>query len=155
MSAMLFATNARLYTTGARSVREGRDLAARLTVAAVGMGSAIALALFVTADVVVALLPDDYADAGPALRWLAVLPILASCSSFAGTMLTAARLHRYRVALLITSALLNIGLNILWIPDHGWRGAAVASFISAGLYAVGVWVILQHFARAEGARHGE
>ena len=44
---------------------------------------------------------------------------------------------------------MNVGLNILLIPDHGWQGAVAASFVSAMVHAVGVWTMLQYFVRAE------
>ncbi len=147
--ALLFASNARLYDAGARSVREGRDLARRATAGAVAITSAGALVVFIAADLIVAILPADYSDTAEALRWMIVIPVLSSTVMFASTMLTASRLHRYRVMLISASAVVNVTLNILWIPDHGWKGATVASLISLSMYVVAVWAVLEHFVRAE------
>lgn len=147
--ALLFGSTARLYAAGARSVREGRDMALRATIVATGFTGIAALVMLLAADLVVAMLPADYADSAEAMRWLSLLPVLGSASIFAGTMLTAARLHKYRVALISLSASVNVGLNILLIPDHGWQGAVAASFVSAMVHAVGVWTMLQYFVRAE------
>ena len=147
--ALLHSALARLYDAGARSIREGRELALRLTAASTLITAAGAMVILLGADVLVRVLPAEYGETAKALRWLSLLPVVGSVSVFAGTVLTAARLHGYRVAWIVLSAVVNVGLNILWIPDHGWEGATVASFISAGLYSAGVWATLMHFSRAE------
>ena len=152
ITALLHASNARLYAAGASSVREARDLAARLTTGAFWLSGATALVLFVGVDVIIDLLPAEYADTAEAVRWLTFLPLSSSLSVFAGTALTAIRRHGTRVALISTAAAVNIALNIAWIPDHGWKGAAVASFISSGMYAVSTWFMLLRYAAAEAHR---
>jgi O-antigen/teichoic acid export membrane protein len=76
----------------------------------------------------------------------AVFPIRLLLWGFAlGTMTSVSppilRVYRNDLALLTTlfAAILNIGLNLILIPELGVNGAALASFISFGLLALSVY----------------
>lgn len=141
--ALINASNAQIYAAGARSVRECRAVAARVTAGALGISVLIGLVLAVGAELIVAVLPSEYADAADALRWLAVTPALFASAAFAATAVTASRNHRYRIALNVIGSVVNVVLNLMWIPDHGWRGAVAASIVSATIFAAGLWLVLQ------------
>ncbi|MGI9605145.1 MAG: lipopolysaccharide biosynthesis protein [Acidimicrobiales bacterium] len=147
--ALLFGSSARLYAAGARSVREGRNMALRATMATTAITGVAAVVVLLAADLIVKILPDEYTDTSSALRWLALLAVISSASTFAGTMLTAARLHRYRVALISAAAVVNVVLNLILIPEHGWQGAVAATFVSSILHTAGVWATLEYFVRVE------
>jgi O-antigen/teichoic acid export membrane protein len=71
-----------------------------------------------------------------AIRWLCWLPALRGVHQLAGGMLTATGRQNWRTVAQLLIAGLNFVLNILWIPAHGWHGAAWASLISDGALSV-------------------
>lgn len=54
-----------------------------------------------------------------------------------GTLLTAAKTLRFLNVLAFCCVLLNLILNLLLIPGHGIRGAAVATLITQSIFAIG------------------
>jgi O-antigen/teichoic acid export membrane protein len=53
-----------------------------------------------------------------------------------GGVLTATGLQNFRTAAQVVIAIFNLCLNVMWIPVHGWLGAAWASLASDGALAV-------------------
>ena len=94
-----------------------------------------------------------FADALLAIRWLCWLPALRGVHQLAGGILTATGRQNYRTAAQFTVAVLNFGLNLAWIPSHGWLGAAWASLASDG--ALGVLNFMLVFAVVARASQGK
>jgi O-antigen/teichoic acid export membrane protein len=85
---------------------------------------------------------DEYASTAPALQLLSVLPLAISIEAFVATAMTAAGHQRIRVLSTLVSTGLNVVLNFVLIPDHGWRGAVVASLACSALNATILWSTL-------------
>ena len=109
---------------------------------ALGMHGLVALGvlcLALTAPEVIAILTrDSYADAAY------VIPVLACVGLFrsfyfahVAVAMTEGKVARYLVAVSLPAALLNLVLNILWIPKYGALGAAFATLAASILLTVG------------------
>jgi O-antigen/teichoic acid export membrane protein len=90
-----------------------------------------------------------FANALLAIRWLCWLPALRGVHQLAGGALTATGRQNYRTVAQFLVAALNVALNLVWIPAHGWIGAAWASLISDGtLGLLNLSLVLLIFSRA-------
>jgi O-antigen/teichoic acid export membrane protein len=89
----------------------------------------------------------DFAEAIVALRWLSLIPIFRSVHQLTGNALTGMNRQGLRTMIQSAVAVVNVGLNIWWIPKLGWMGAAKSSLISDGLLAVVTVVVVVLFLR--------
>ena len=71
-----------------------------------------------------------------ALRWLCWIPLLRAIHRLTGIALTGTGNQRLRTVAQFIVAVVNIGLNLWWIPVYGWIGAAWSSVASDGLLGV-------------------
>jgi O-antigen/teichoic acid export membrane protein len=76
-----------------------------------------------------------------------VLPILKAIHYFGADALTGAGYQGLRTILLVAVALVNVVLNLWLIPLYSWRGAAVASLLSDGLFGLAIWSALWYLGR--------
>lgn len=97
--------------------------------------AAAALTLLVSSSLV-RIVGHGFAEAIVIFRWLCWLPAIRAVHQLAGGVLTATGLQNYRTVAQLVIAVLNFGLNLHWIPVHGWRGAAWASLASDGALAM-------------------
>jgi O-antigen/teichoic acid export membrane protein len=84
----------------------------------------------------VRLVGHGFAESLVAIRWLCWLPALRGVHQLAGGVLTSTGLQNYRTGAQFLVAALNIVLNLMWIPTHGWLGAAWASLASDGALSI-------------------
>lgn len=141
----LHAVSARLWRAGGQSrnrAADARRLALRLSALGSVYGVVVAAAWLVLGDTVAGVLGPEYAQAAVILPWLSVVPLLVVLEIFAATALTASGYHGHRVVLTVVVGVLNIGLNLLWIPDLGWRGAVYASLVSSAVFVALLWLTL-------------
>ena len=154
----LHAVSARLWRAGGQSrnrVADARRLAVRLSALGSVYGVVVAVAWIMLGDTVARVLGAEYAEAAVILPWLSVIPLLLVLEVFAATALTGAGYHGHRVVLTMAVGVLNIGLNLLWIPGLGWRGAVYASLISSAVYVALLWLTLSWAAaRVDGDGNG-
>ena len=104
---------------------------------------------------VIGILPGSYQSAAQAVRVLALWPIVVSIEMFAGTTLTAVGHHAVRVVTNLVSAALNVALNLLWIPDHGWRGSVAATLTTSLFSGLVMWTALIVLGRRESHRQSD
>lgn len=143
------ATNARAYEAGARSIRSAHRLALRLSGLALGWAIPLAAVLAIGGPTIVGLLPSEYAVAGDALQWMAMIPVLRVFQTYNSTALTVTGYNGVRVQLTLWTAVANVGLNAILIPDHGWRGAVSATIITSTVYGVCAWFVLFYLTNRE------
>ncbi len=95
----------------------------------VGVGVGIGFAVFAE-EAITLLYGDRYAPAAGAARLLVIGQVLHFFTSLSFTTLVAVGRNRlYPVAALV-GVLINVGLNLLLIPDHSYRGSAFATIIT-------------------------
>jgi O-antigen/teichoic acid export membrane protein len=66
------------------------------------------------------------------IRQLSVLPMMKTFQYFLADALTGADYQTLRVGLQGAVALINVVLNLLWIPQLGWEGAVRATLLCDG-----------------------
>jgi O-antigen/teichoic acid export membrane protein len=99
-------------------------------------GLAAAGATLLLAPLLVKMVGHGFGGALLVFRWLCWLPALRGVHQLAGGVLTASGRQTYRTVAQFLVAALNFALNLIWIPAHGWLGAAWASLISDGALGV-------------------
>ena len=105
--------------------------------------------LWLCAPVLPLILGPKYDAVVPALRWLALIPLLRCFHTFLADSLSGAGLQRMRTGIQVVVALLNVGLNIIILPRWSWRGAAWTSLGCDGLLVVVFWLAALYYLRRE------
>lgn len=100
------------------------------------VGAVAGIAVFLCAPLIPILLGRSFAQSVIALRWLCLIPLFRSVHQITGAALTGTGHQKYRTSAQVAVALLNLGLNLVWIPSHGWLGAAWASLITDGVLGI-------------------
>jgi O-antigen/teichoic acid export membrane protein len=132
VQALLTVTYPQFFYHGSQGVRQTLRYAARWLPLALGYSLAAGLALFTLAPTIARILGPDYAQSATVLRQLAVLPLIKTIQYFLADALTGADFQSLRVGLQFGVAVLNVLLNLLWIPRFGWEGAVWATLICDG-----------------------
>jgi O-antigen/teichoic acid export membrane protein len=89
-----------------------------------------ALILIAAAGPILGLFGVEFREAAPALRLLAVAQLLNVLTGPTGMVLSMTGHERSLVRLLLAGLVLNVVLNVVWIPVYGAAGAALASLLS-------------------------
>jgi O-antigen/teichoic acid export membrane protein len=95
--------------------------------------------LWMAAPILPHILGNQYQSVVPAVRWLALIPLLRCVHSFMADALSGAGLQRIRTGIQVVVALINIGLNVAILPRYSWRGAAWTSLGCDGLLVALFW----------------
>ncbi len=152
VTALLSASYARFFREGAGGVAPAARLARRLLPAALAYAGAAAAGLWLLAPAAVHVLGGGYREAADVVRLLAPLPLVRAWQYFAANALTGGGRQAERSAAQVAAAGLNVGLNLLWIPTHGWRGAAWATLAAESALAAALWAcVARHTQRARPA----
>jgi O-antigen/teichoic acid export membrane protein len=104
-----------------------------------------AFGLIASEPFMVLLSGEDYRPSAGAARLLLPAALFMFLSNFGET--TLACINRWRTIVIISTItlVLNISLNLLWIPDHGYRGAALATLLTEFCYFALTAGSLHHF----------
>lgn len=128
-----------------RMIRQKQDLNALIRIAlpllmTAGLSGAISCNLYKRE--IIGLLYDSHVSYSSAIfGWLMIGFLFVSTTYLYGTLLTANNnLRQLNVAASFT-VVLNIALNLLLIPRYHARGAAIASLISQGFFAITQWIL--------------
>ncbi len=146
--ALADATYARFFREGAISPRRSLSLAKRMSAITLAINLVGGIVMLLAAPLVADVLGGEYNDSVDAIRWLAFIPMLAGLQLFAGNAMSGCGLHKTRLYQMLTSAVLNIVLNIILIPKYSWKGAAFATVITEVLVAAMHWWSLTRAAAA-------
>lgn len=148
--ALVRATYAEFFRRGSSTVREAMGFARRLTAISAGYGIVAGIGLFLAAPLVLLILDDtDFAESVDVIRWLAFIPLAKGLQYFPGNALTGADHHNVRSWIIFGTAIVNLIGNIVFIPMHGWRAAAITTLVAEALFAVMLWVAVAVLARRE------
>jgi O-antigen/teichoic acid export membrane protein len=93
-------------------------------------------------------LGSRYEAVVPAVRWLALIPLLRCVHSFLADALSGAGLQRARTAIQASVAVVNVVANLIILPRYSWRGAAWTSLGCDGLLAVVFWSTARYYRHA-------
>jgi O-antigen/teichoic acid export membrane protein len=103
-------------------------------------GVVITTALWLFAPILPILLGKQYLAAVPALRWLALIPLLRCFHVFLADSLSGAGFQRTRTAIQVGIGVINVVLNLLILPRYSWRGAAWTSLACDGMLVIVFWL---------------
>ena len=89
------------------------------------------------------ILGPKYANVTPAIRLLALIPVMRCVHWFLADALSGANEHGLRAVIQVGVALFNIGLNLVILPRWSWVGAAWTSLASDAALMIAVYVAVQ------------
>jgi O-antigen/teichoic acid export membrane protein len=96
----------------------------------------VGIFMFFASGLLPGLLGSDYFTSVPAMKWLALLPLISLPRLFLQTLLIAGDRQRSVVATLCFGSVFNIIFNFLLIPFMDWRGAVISTYASEILMGV-------------------
>lgn len=152
IKSLVSAAYPQFFRLGADGVGATYGYAKRLIGKAVIFGVADFLGIVLLAPLVPFLLGPKYADVVPALRLLALIPLMRCAHWFLADALSGANAQGIRTAVQVGVAVLNIGLNLLILPRWSWRGAAWTSLVSDAVLLGVIYIIVRHKVTAGSAR---
>jgi O-antigen/teichoic acid export membrane protein len=142
--AVLGASYPRFFRYGGETGLRGTvGFARKLLPFAICYGIAAAVGLILFSPLVPWLLGVEFAESAKVLIWLAPINLLVGLQFLAADSLTGAGYQRSRSFIQVTSAVLNIGLNLYLIPIYSWQGAIWATLASETFRLVVFAIILQ------------
>src|SRR5690606_21073638 len=136
-TALLAAAYTRFFQHGEHGIASTREFARRLLTPALAYAVAAGGAVYLLAPLIPTILGAEYADTVHAARWLAVLPLLASLYAVPAQALTGAGHQHARTWIEIVAVVVNVGLNLWWIPLYSYHGAIWAMLASKSFAAMG------------------
>ena len=137
------------FRKGVDGIRTTYSYALSLIGKAAIYGVFVSAALWLCAPALPLILGSKYEAVVPALRWLALLPLLRCFHTFLADSLSGAGLQRVRTGIQVVIALINIGLNLVILPRYSWRGAAWTSLGCAALLVAAFWSTALYCCRRE------
>lgn len=147
--AVVRATYAEFFRRGATNVAGAMAFAKRLTAIAAGYGVVAGIGLFIAAPLALWVLPDRLEGSVEIIRWLALIPLIKGLQYFPGNALTGADHHNVRSWIIFVTAIVNVIGNLIFIPEYGWKAAAVTTLVAEALFAALLWAAVSTLARRE------
>jgi O-antigen/teichoic acid export membrane protein len=95
--------------------------------------------LWLLAPLLPHVLGSKYEAVVPAVRWLALIPLLRCVHSFLADALSGAGFQRTRTSIQAGVAVVNVVANLAILPRYSWRGAAWTSLGCDGLLVALFW----------------
>lgn len=127
---LLRAHESELFAAGRHGVRSALRVSIRLAPSGLLLGFAAAACFWLIAPVVPWILGQEWQEAVDVIRFLSFLPALRSMQYLVGNTLSASDRQWSRFGATIVTALLNVGLNLIYLPNGGWRTAVVTTLVS-------------------------
>lgn len=153
--AILTAIQARIFRKGHEKGLAGTlGALRRLMLMAAAYCLLLAVGIYMAAPAVPWLLGESYRLSTEILQWLCLLPFLVVTQSVAAEALVGADSQR-RVSLVYAlTAAMSLLLNLLLVPEYGWRGAVMAAYGSQGFLLAGLLlaIMMGLHAQREAAR---
>ncbi len=107
----------------------------------VGGGLIVVFTLFAP-DIIGLLFSDTYRSAGPAAVTLIVATGVVYFTGLSFNALVAAGRNRWYPTVTLTGLVVNVGLNLVFIPRFSFEGAAAATLITEIIIASMLWTLL-------------
>lgn len=155
VSSLESASLPRFFEMAKDNIHAAVSFAWRILGRATLFGTGAGVVAFLCAPLVPILLGPAFAPSAVVLRWLCLIPIFRAVHQVTGAALTGTGHQAYRTSAQVAVTLLNLGLNLIWIPTHGWRGAAWASLITDGTLGILCWSTLAWIGRRASRQSGE
>lgn len=150
--AMLSAAYPEFFRLGVGGPLATKKYAYKLIKRSAPFGALVAVSLILGAPIIPHVLGKNYLSAVEAVRWLAVIPFLRCIHIFLADGLTGAGYQGSRTLVQVGIGALNVLLNIYFIRNWAWRGAAWSSVICDATLAITLWALFQYITIAETKR---
>jgi O-antigen/teichoic acid export membrane protein len=147
IKALVTASHHRFLNPG-ETPREHLQRAVRLTSISVVYGVAATAGLLVGLEVIERRFAEQFGDAVSPARWLCGLIILRAFVWYPFNALLAFGRRRLRTGIVVGSSLLNLGLNLAFIPAFSWKAALVSTYITEVVFALASWIAVIHGVRS-------
>lgn len=147
---LLYTTYPRFFQKGQQGLRATLGYAVRLLAIAMALAMGMAMVLLFLLPFIPSFLGREYAEVAVVLLWLMPVLFLRPAHYFVADALTGAGYQAARALFQIATALFNTVLNIAFIPGLGWRGAAVATWLSELFLVLSLWGFAYWRLRAQG-----
>ncbi len=109
------------------------------------LGLAVALGtVFIAGSLYEMVYPESYLPGVISLKILIWALVLMFINSIQSSYMIASNWKRSLMYITAVGAVLNIGLNFIFIPRYSFQGAAIATLISEALTGVGFFVMIGH-----------
>lgn len=109
-------------------------------------GGLYAVVFFFAAMIFAPLLPfllgSDFEGATDIVPWLTPLLFFRAIGAFPSNSLIGLNRNGLRTRILVSMAILSVGLYFVLIPAYGWKGAAAAAMITAATNVTVTWIVL-------------
>ena len=142
--AVLVASTSRLFCEGGKGVSHIARCARGILPVLLAYAGLVGVGLFISAPLVPRLLGPSFGEASRVLRWLAWMPLIQVVHGLLGDVLMGVDRQSVRSASQLAVAGLNIVLNLALIPRMSWRGAVIATYVSEGVLALTMVVLVAH-----------
>jgi O-antigen/teichoic acid export membrane protein len=141
--ALVSAAYPQVFRIGKDGMAASYGYAKQLIRKALIFGCADFIGLLLIAPMLPHILGPKYAEVTPAIRLLALIPVMRCVHWFLADSLSGANAAGKRAVVQVGVALLNIALNIVIIPRWSWVGAAWTSLISDAILMVAVYLVVR------------
>lgn len=141
--AMLSAAYPEFFRLGVGGPFATKKYAYKLIKRSAPFGILVTVGLLLGAPLIPHILGKNYLSAVEAVRWLAIIPLLRCVHIFLADGLTAAGYQGSRTLVQVGVGVLNVALNIFFIRQWSWRGAAWSSILCDAMLAVSLWTVFQ------------
>lgn len=127
---LLRASDADMFEAGRHGTRTTLAVVRRLLAPSLGVSALVGLGFLALAPLIPLVAGSEYHDAIPAIRYLAVVPLIRSVQYLMGNCLSASGRQWWRVGATMAAGLLNFGLNVRFLPAGTWRTASYTTIAS-------------------------
>ena len=136
IGALNTAVTQRQFVLGHKGISPVMKLAIKSLGISIGLGLIIAIGTRLIAPVLPMIAGKGFVGAIAVLNILCWLPLIRGIHQMSGSAVTGMGKQNWRTATQASVAILNVGLNVMWIPKFGWQGAAWSTLASDGALAV-------------------
>lgn len=137
--AVLATTYSKFFEQGIHGLQGTLLLAKRLLPYTSAYGLFATIGLIVFAPLLPYLFGNEYTESVVILRWLSPIILLYSMQFLAADALTGAGFQGTRSFIQIIAAVINIILNVLFIPIYSWQAAVWSTWIAEGIKLLFLW----------------
>jgi len=148
---LLRTADADLFAAGKHGAAPALAVTRRLLKPAVAVGLAAGAGAFACASAVPWLVGDEYRPAVETIRLLAPMPAIRAVQYLMGNCLSASGHQGWRLILTVAAGVLNLGLNLVLLPNGTWRTAVGTTFVSELFLTVALTAIALRSARHDPA----
>ncbi|MGC1300208.1 MAG: oligosaccharide flippase family protein [Alloacidobacterium sp.] len=132
----------RFFRLGAEGAEQTAKLARRLLAYTSPVLLLGAAGLYATAPYIAKAFGKGFSETGDALRLLCLIPFIRGVQWSAGDAISGLGEQRLRLILQAVAVIINLLLNLHYIPIYSWRGAAWVTLATDGSLAVMMWAAL-------------